>query len=361
LIQKQHIDYEKVDWETPIVNWRVPNYLQGSTSIARSLGTIGVRETDPSGAILIFFSFFFALCLSDAFYGLIITLICGYFLFGTRLKSQFRPLFTLFLSSGVATIIFGALTNSWAGDLFENTPLQGVLKPFHVFEPLNPDAPVLINQFLKVNGGINPIVAFLGLSIAIGIITLFSGYLIRLQTAIKSHDKNDALNVLSWMGLLLTIIGTIGLSVAGVSVGYLSILLALVFASGLFIWNGGQHIATKVLYGLGTLYGLISFVADVLSFTRLVAVGLTSGIIASVVNMLGFMVYDAISLPILNIIVTAVVLIFGHIFNLIISLFGAYVNPLRLHYVEFMPKFYKGQAKQIQPADTRNYSYLQIS
>jgi V/A-type H+-transporting ATPase subunit I len=163
------------------------------------------------------------------------------------------------------------------------------------------------------------------------------------------------------MGLLLTIIGTIGLTVAGVSVGYLPVIVGLLFTSGLFIWNNGHHLATKVLYGLGNLYGLIGFIADTLSFTRLVAVGLTSGIIASVVNMMGFMVYEAIHIPLLNIVVAGLVLIGGHIFNLIISLFGAYVNPLRLHYVEFMPKFYKGQAKQIQPADTRNYSHLQIS
>jgi len=132
------------------------------------------------------------------------------------------------------------------------------------------------------------------------------------------------------------------------------------FTIGLFIFNKGKNLLAKISNGLGSLYGLISFGSDVLSFTRLVAVGLTSGIIANVINQIGWLLYQAFGNQILGTIFLIIFLVCGHLFNLVIALFGAYINPLRLNYVEFYPKFFKGTAQQIQPLQ-KNTFYLKLN
>lgn len=132
-----------------------------------------------------------------------------------------------------------------------------------------------------------------------------------------------------------------------------------IFTVALFVFNEGKNLVSKIVKGLGSLYGLISFGSDVLSFTRLVAVGLTSGIIANVINQLGWLLYQSISNQVLAWILLISFLILGHLFNLVIALFGAYINPLRLNYVEFYPKFFKGTARQIQPLQ-KNFLYLNL-
>jgi V/A-type H+-transporting ATPase subunit I len=92
----------------------------------------------------------------------------------------------------------------------------------------------------------------------------------------------------------------------------------------------------------------VQLAADLVSYTRIIAIGLTGGVIASIVNLMAFMLYQAGG-PIFGILLGIIVLIGGHIFNFVLSVFGAYINPLRLTYVEFMPKFYDGRGRQWKP------------
>jgi len=371
LIQKQdQVLVQETSWPVEMVNWKNPGDLASFQTIPQAMGTISQKETDPTLITAILFSLFFAFCLSDALYGLIIALITGFILFFNKPKPQLKNILTIFFWSGIVTVIYGALTNSWAGNLFQKTPIGSVLTNLQILDPLslnpmqtNPELGLnknpLLNQWLIEAGNIHPIAALLGFSLVIGLISLFTGYLIKMNNARKSKDWASLVFDISWIGFLVTLFVYIYSLVSAQFSSTITLIVMSIFTVALFVFNEGKNLVSKIVKGLGSLYGLISFGSDVLSFTRLVAVGLTSGIIANVINQLGWLLYQSISNQVLAWILLISFLILGHLFNLVIALFGAYINPLRLNYVEFYPKFFKGTARQIQPLQ-KNFLYLNL-
>jgi V/A-type H+-transporting ATPase subunit I len=102
----------------------------------------------------------------------------------------------------------------------------------------------------------------------------------------------------------------------------------------------------RIAWGIYGLYGITSYVGDVLSYLRLFALGLATGIIAMVVNLLADMLGGA---PYIGWLLFAIVFVIGHAFNILINGLGAFVHTLRLQYVEFFPKFFEGGGKPYQP------------
>jgi len=359
---------QEFEWPVQIVNWQNSGDLASFQTIGQAMGTISPKETDPTLITAILFSLFFAFCLSDALYGLVIALATGFLLFFRKPKPQLKNILTIFFWSGVATVVYGALTNSWAGNLFQKTPIGPILANLQILDPLslnpmqaNPELglernPVL-NQWLIDAGNIHPIAALLGLTLMIGMISLFIGYFIKLNNDRKAKNWASLAFDISWVGFLISLFVYIYSLVSAQFSSQITLVIMSLFTIALFIFNEGKNLIGKIVKGLGSLYGLISFGSDVLSFTRLVAVGLTSSIIANVINQLGFLLYQSVNHQILGAILLVGFLLVGHLFNLVIALFGAYINPLRLSYVEFYPKFFKGQARQIQPLQ-KNSFYL---
>ena len=114
-------------------------------------------------------------------------------------------------------------------------------------------------------------------------------------------------------------------------------------------------ISRVVLGGLYDIYGITSWLSDVLSYSRLLALGLATGVIAQVVNSMASMMGDGI----LGAIFFIVVFIIGHTLNLAINLLGAYVHTNRLQYVEFFGKFYEGGGRPFEPFK-QNTKYIRI-
>ena len=100
---------------------------------------------------------------------------------------------------------------------------------------------------------------------------------------------------------------------------------------------------------------MTGWLSDLLSYSRLLALGLATGVIANVINLMASMVGGG---P-LGLILFAVVFILGHSLNIGINLLGAYVHTNRLQYVEFFSKFYDGGGRAFQPFG-RQYKYIQI-
>jgi len=114
------------------------------------------------------------------------------------------------------------------------------------------------------------------------------------------------------------------------------------------ILTGGRkekNIIKKCTKGVSSLYDITSYLSDVLSYSRLMALCLSTGVIAQVVNLLGGLVG-----PIPAILVG----IIGHGFNLANSALGSYVHTSRLQYVEFFGKFYEGGGKEFTPFKYKN-------
>ena len=127
----------------------------------------------------------------------------------------------------------------------------------------------------------------------------------------------------------------------------LSQILAVVGAMGI-LFMAGRHrknFGIRLALGAYELYGVTSWLSDVLSYSRLLALGIATGVIASVINTMGTMMGDGI----LGIIAFIVIFLLGHTLNLAINLLGAYVHTNRLQYVEFFGKFYEGDGEEFRP------------
>ena len=361
-LEQEHVESQHVEWIEDIVTWRAKTKsLSAFQGIAQSIGTLGKHEFDPTLVIGFFFSLFFAMSINDALYGLIITVITGYFIYARNLKSELRDIFALFFYSGLMSIFVGALTNSWGGDLFQKRlpALSNILGVFQIIEPLDPGSNLLVNNYLRQIGGVSPIVAMLAFAVALGLLHIFIAYGLNVVNSLLANKTQAALFELSWIIFLGSLLVTVYFVIANPATLLIPVVVLGLATLGLFVFNAGKTPVMKLAGGLVKMYDLIGFMADMLSYTRLIAVGLTGSIIAIVINLLANIITDGFG-PILGFVLGLLVLLVGHTFNLVVSLFGAYINPLRLHYVEFMPKFYEGKSRSLQPLNQQlTYAKLQ--
>ena len=120
--------------------------------------------------------------------------------------------------------------------------------------------------------------------------------------------------------------------------------------------RSAKNIIGKLGGGLYGLYNTASgYLGDILSYSRLLALGLSTGVIATVINLLGTMPGNKVAKLILFIIV----FLLGHTANIAINLIGTYVHTNRLQYVEFFSKFYEGGGRSFTPlkADTKHFRF----
>ena len=102
----------------------------------------------------------------------------------------------------------------------------------------------------------------------------------------------------------------------------------------------GRHekkLLKKITKGLSSLYDITSYLSDILSYSRLFALGLATGVIGMVVNTIAGMLAGNV----VGYIFMAVILVFGHTLNLVINALGAYVHASRLQFIEFFGKFFE--------------------
>ena len=206
-------------------------------------------------------------------------------------------------------------------------------------------------------------------SLLFGIIHLFTGLGIKGYMMIKDGRYLDCLyDVGFWfallIGLLLLLIPSeLFASIAGQTfifpafVNVLAKILTIIGLVGIILMSGRRkkNPALRIALGLYDIYGITSWLSDVLSYSRLLALGLATGVIAQVVNSMASMMGDGI----LGAIFFIVVFIIGHTLNLAINLLGAYVHTNRLQYVEFFGKFYEGGGRPFEPFK-QNTKYIRI-
>lgn len=302
-------------------------------------------EIDPTKWLAPFYFIFFGMMLSDAAYGIIMAVACFIVNKKFRLEGMMKKLVNMFFWCGISTAIWGALFGGWFGDLptvaaktffgIDNF----VVKPLW-FNPVNDPMKLLIFSFIL--GGIH----------------LFLGMGIQAYMLIKDGKPFDALCDIGFWYVLL-----IGLVLFGVGghIGEMAVTIgkymAIVGALGLLLTGGRKKkgIFGKLVGGLGSLYDITSYLADILSYSRLLALGLATGVIAQVINTMGSLAGGGIKGSILLIIVA----VFGHLFNIAINALGSFVHASRLQYVEFFGKFYKGGGTAFEPFDKKT-KYVDI-
>lgn len=336
--------------ETPPVLLKNNRFSECVEGVLASFGLPGKGEMDPTFFTSIFYVFLFGLMLSDAAYGLIVSLVCGTVLLKfPRMAANMRKSIKLFFWCGISTLFWGVMFGGYFGDavdvvaktFFGRSPEADAVIPALWFVPLNDPMRLLMYSML------------------FGVIHLLTGLALKGYMCIKDGRYMDFVcDCVLWFLLLLGLIGMLlptelFAGIAGQQIYFPDALkaavkwMAIIGALGIVLMSGraNKNFGIRIALGAYDLYGMTSWLSDVLSYSRLLALGLATGVIASVVNQMGSMGGKSI----VGVILFIVVFLIGHTFNIAINLLGAYVHTCRLQYVEFFGKFYEGGGKAFEP------------
>ena len=306
--------------------------------------TPSVRDLDPTPYLAPFYFIFFGLMLSDAAYGLILSVACFIIKKKFRLEGMMKQLITMFFYCGISTAFWGILFGGYFGNAISVIASTFFHSDFTLppvwFDPVSDPMTLLV------------------FSLILGAIHLFAGMGLQAYQLICHGQVLDAIfDIFLWYLLLIgLVLFGIGGSVAEV-VATIGKWMSIVGAVGI-LFTGGRSkkgIIGKLIGGLGSLYGITSYLSDVLSYSRLLALGLATGIVAQVINTLGSLAGGGV----VGAIVMLVVFVVGHVFNMAINVMGSFVHASRLQYVEFFGKFFEGGGRAFRPF-RRNTKYVDI-
>lgn len=302
--------------EAPPVSLSNPPAVKPYEFVTNMFSAPGPNDIDPNAIMMPFFVAFFGMMVSDAGYGVLLSVLALVGLRLFKLKGGIGDIAKILVVGGVLTLFWGALFGTWFG--FELPPLM--------FNPLYEPLKMLILCF------------------ALGGIHILCGMTINGVELIKRGQWLDAIgSQFSWFavfaGLLLMLLPAV--SVLGYALIGLGVFLILFFSDNTAGWNVFKRLSA----GLGALYGITGFLSDVLSYARLFAMGLATGVIGSVINTIVGMVWGNVFGCIAGVVIFAG----GHLFNLAINVLGAYVHASRLQYIEFYGKFYEGGGREFTP------------
>lgn len=279
---------------------------------------------DPTPAMAPFFFIFFGAMLGDAGYGIVLSLLAWFAMKKIRMAGLGKKLFQLLFISGIASFLFGVLTGSYFGDLIKIKPIW--------FSPSDDPMRMIL------------------VSLAIGVVqVIYVGLGLKFYLEIKQGNTIEALcDVGSWIVFLTGIFLYYGGGILGPAVQTVGrvLLWAGMLTILLMTARGERNPLKRIGAGLYALYGISSYLGDVLSYSRLLALGLASAVIASVFNTMGGLLSSSGAV---GTVLAVIFLIGAHAFNLIINVLGAYVHSSRLQYVEFFGKFYDSGGKKFSP------------
>ncbi|MCH5184704.1 MAG: V-type ATP synthase subunit I [Oscillospiraceae bacterium] len=337
--------------ETPPVLLSNNGFAQPVETVLATYAMPGKGEIDPTFVMSLFYYFLFGLMLSDAVYGLVMVLGCAFLL--AKFKSMepgMKKTMKMFLYCGISTTFWGVMFGGYCGDAIDvaattffgvTLPEGGHIIPPLWFEPVREPMRMLMFAFL------------------IGIIHIFAGLGMKFYQCVKDGKFLDAVfDVVFWYLLvgggivyllaMPTFKDMTGLSFTLPAVfGKAAVICVVIGAIGIVLTDGrsSKNWGVRLGKGLYGLYNVTGYLSDILSYSRLLALGLATGVIAQVFNQMGAMAGSGV----VGAIVFILVFVVGHTLNLAINALGAYVHTNRLQFVEFFGKFYEGGGTEYKP------------
>lgn len=309
---------------TSLTNKKIVSQFEGITDMFNSPR---YGDYDPNAVMAPWYWIIFGMMMGDAGYGLMMAVLI--FLAKKIMKPRggTLKLMNVLLYSSVTTIIFGVLFGSYFGEeLF----------------------PALIG-FTALDDPISMLI----LTLVVGVLHIFTGMITKMYIDIKNGRFWDAIfDQLSWMLVILGL-GMIfipPLSKVGPIIAIVGAVVIL-FTAG----RSKKGAIGKLVGGLGGLYNITSYFSDILSYSRILALSLATGVVGMVMNLLAGMVQGSV----IGFVFSLLIYIVGHVFNLVLGLLSAYVHSCRLQYIEFYGKFYEGGGVLFKPFSIKT-NYINI-
>jgi len=320
-----HLQRDPSDEEIPLVPILTKNGYFSSlfVPIARLFSLPSYTEIDLTAFFAPFYMMFFGLCLGDAGYGVVmlIAATAAKFKFKT---GDLRPILTLVQFLGAATIIAGAVTGTIFGfslaDFFSDQSQKDSINDLI----LTPD-----NMF--------------NLSIAIGLIQIVFGLLIKAFNITKQNSFVAALPTIGWVMMIVS-----GLSTSIPEIKPVAMIFVWTGLAAVMLFSTTGNIFKRLGLGVWEMYNNITGVfGDTLSYIRLFALGLSGSILGLVINNIGEIFQD---IPYVGWVIWFVFLLVGHTANLLLCSLGSFVHPMRLTFVEFYKNAgWTGGGKEYKP------------
>ncbi len=289
------------------------------------------NEVDPTPIMSFFYYFFFGMMLSDAGYGILLALGSWFLIKKCKPEKSMERSLRLFMYCGISTVFWGIIFGSFFGDIIwviSRTFFNYELPPW----PINP-----MNQAIEL---------FI-VSLVMGFVVIITGLLAKF---INSCRNDGAVAAIFETGSWITILLGIGVVAVGIflKVNILSVVGGILAGLGaLTVVANGVRVKgpAGIISGLGGLYDITGYISDLMSFSRLMALGLTTAAMGQVFNLLGAMGGRSV----VGALVMFVIFTVGHLASFALNALGAYVHTLRLQYVELFGKFYEGGGKPFKP------------
>lgn len=358
------------------------------------------REYDPTPFLAVFFPIMFGLCITDAVYGLLLILISIYLM---KKVSGDKSLFRILLVGGILTIFAGAMVGGWMGDLFNYIGVDFLIHFKNSVTLFDPVAQPMI---------------FIALALGLGFIHMMIGIGIEIVDNIKNNEYGQAIFAnLTWFILIPAIVLYFAIfnhsiiAKAILEIVLWACIMSIIVASHpegrpkpidqivwaviiWFIWyivtseagkllqfqyvlkipnyayygliplilfeimhfKKSKAVLGKIAWGFYNLYGISSYLGVLLSYVRLMALGMVTGVIAIAINKIAWMITG---IPVIGVILVVLILIPSHLFNLVINALGGFIHTMRLQYIEFFGRFYSGGSKPFKPFKFET-SYIEV-
>lgn len=314
--ENYHLSFEEVKKEEiPDVPIKLENKgpAEAFDSITEMYSLPMYDEIDPTPLLTPFYMIFFGVMVADFGYGLVLLIGSLLALKFLKLEKSKRAFVKFFMWLSAATCVSGLIFGTAFGFDLEKYFGIGFINPSRDTNTL------------------------LMLSVGLGVIQILFGLLTKAYMLIRNKQYMFAFfDVGSWLMLL----SGLAMLLAGGTLKVIGIGLAIAGSIIIILTQGRAEKTTGAKLGQGAyaLYGVTNYIGDLVSYTRLMALGVAGGSIAAALNLIIGMLPKGISF----IIVAPLIFVLAHVFNMGLSLLGAYVHTARLQYVEFFSKFYEG-------------------
>lgn len=333
------------------INEEPPSEIKNSSMIApfesvtRLYGLPAAGNLDPSPYLAGFFFVFFGFCLSDVGYGLILSGLTAAILYFYKVDRSMASFLNLLMAGGIASMLAGLLFGGYFGIDAQHLP-PGLLY-FQQFDPIGDPLPIFY------------------VALAMGVIQIIFGMLLSILRASRNNELTKGLlDNLPWLAFFAALgwwaAESFEILPATDGLANYAIIITLLVIVISRAWQAEGNIFLKIPKGVLGLYDFVGYLSDTLSYSRLLALGLATSALAFSVNLIAEVVNDTV--PYIGWLLMIIVLIIGHLFNMVVNILSSFIHTARLQFVEFFGKFITDTGRNFRPFErTQKHTYIEES